>query len=139
MGLTWNKRNYFVDDRGWSIFDLFCLSDIPGQVNYSQLDPNVIKAFHLHRKQDDYVVCLEGKVKLIVAEEDWSGVSEVILDEFSPKTCHIPKNTWHGYKAFDKGAKILYYCTREYDGDFPDEERAPWYAIGKEIWDIQFK
>lgn len=135
----WTKRGYFADDRGWSIFDVFGDSDIDGQINLSRIDDKVVKAFHLHRKQDDYVMCVEGKVKLVVAAENWTGLQEIVLDERNPITVHIPKNHWHGYKGLDGGGKILYYCTKKYDGGEPDEERAPWDIHGKEIWDIQFK
>jgi dTDP-4-dehydrorhamnose 3,5-epimerase len=139
MKFSWNKKPYFADDRGWSIFDIFGGSDIQGQVNISRIDAGVVKAFHLHRRQDDYVICIEGKCKLIVANEDWTGLQQVVLDERNPGVFHIPAGSWHGYKGLDSGAKILYYCSNKYDGGNPDEERAPWDSYGKEIWDIEFK
>jgi dTDP-4-dehydrorhamnose 3,5-epimerase len=137
------KLQYFVDDRGYSLFDIFSdlreLDDVAGQINLSGLDSGVVKAFHLHKWQDDLVVCLKGRVMLITAAKDGSDVEKTILSEKSPQVIYIPAGRWHGYKALDDGTIILYHCTQQFDKDSPDENRAPWDMLGKEIWDIDFK
>jgi dTDP-4-dehydrorhamnose 3,5-epimerase-like enzyme len=108
-----------------------------GQINLSLLDQGVVKAFHRHQFQDDYVVCLKGKVRLCTFRNSMSDFDSKILSPLKPEVIHIPANTWHGYQALDKDTEILYYCTNKFNGQ--DEERLPWDINGVEIWDIDFK
>jgi dTDP-4-dehydrorhamnose 3,5-epimerase len=134
--------NNFVDDRGYSIFDLFPLEK--GQINYSELHPGIIKAFHRHQNQTDYWMCIEGDIMVNLVEKrktcSFDKVSKVILSSRKPQVLEIKPGIWHGYKTLgNKPAKLLYFVTKKYDSDKPDEARKNWDVFGKEIWDIENK
>lgn len=128
--------NNFVDDRGYSIFDVFPLKE--GQVNYSELDSSVIKAFHRHKLQTDYWCCIKGKV-LIVLVDDKGTITRKILSEKKPEVLEIKPNIWHGYRALNGNVSILYFCTKKYNKDIPDEERCEWTKFGLDLWNIENK
>jgi len=114
--------NYFIDDRGRSIFDVF--PDLPGQINVSVIEPGAVKAFHRHQKQEDWVTCLKGALKLVLYD-NVNGLNIHVLSEYKPAMIRIPVNTWHGYQALGgEPGTILYYCTQKFDGK--DEERCDW-------------
>lgn len=130
----YKELRYFVDDRGYSLFDIFPTAI--GQINLSKLDKGVVKAFHRHLLQDDFVLCISGRAKLVTANEDWSGVEETYLNPRNQKIVRIPHGKWHGYKALEEDTVILYYCTVRYNTEKPDELRSAWDSVGKEVWDI---
>jgi len=130
---------YFADDRGESLFDLFPETIGVGQVNVSRIDKGVVKAFHLHRNQNDYVICLSGRFRLLTAAEDGTDFNEHILSSRNPQVIEIDKDTYHGYQALEENSVILYYCDNRYDMDNPDEYRGSWEMFGKEVWDINYK
>lgn len=126
---------YFVDGRGYSMFDILPVAG-NGQVNLSKLDKGVVKAFHLHEHQEDYVICISGRAKLALANANFSDVEEIYLSPLDQKIVRIPPGIYHGYMALEEGTVILYYVTTRYDNKHPDEQRARWDSLGKEFWDI---
>ena len=130
----------FLDDRGFSLHDLFPFPEGMGQVNWSILVPGVVKAFHRHHKQWDHWVCLSGNAKVVLVREI-DGKPEIqtfFIGEGNPKLGSIPPGVLHGYTPIgNEPCGILYWVTQKYDGT--DEERAPWDTFGKEVWEVQFK
>jgi dTDP-4-dehydrorhamnose 3,5-epimerase-like enzyme len=57
MGLDKIELSTYVDDRGYSMFNIFPTSI--GQVNVTKLDKGAVKAFHLHKLQRDYVASVD--------------------------------------------------------------------------------
>ncbi|MEX2214395.1 MAG: hypothetical protein WD768_09725, partial [Phycisphaeraceae bacterium] len=54
----------FSDDRGWSIMNqMQGVMNTQGQINYSVMYPNVVKAWHRHAKQTDFWMGLNGNMK----------------------------------------------------------------------------
>lgn len=147
----------YSDDRGASLMSVFDhLPEIPGQVNASSMYPGVVKAWHRHRKQDDHWVVLHGMLKiglfntgdsvaraelrlagrrlgdeLVETLEIAAGAGRaVFLGERAMGSLRIPAGLWHGAVAVGgRPAMLLYYVTRRYDPQDPDEERADWDAF----------
>jgi dTDP-4-dehydrorhamnose 3,5-epimerase len=131
---------YFSDDRGDSLFDVFGdTAGISGQFNVSKIDKGVVKAFHFHKNQKDYVICLSGKLRLVTMDQNMRDFEEYILSPHNPCVIEIDAYTYHGYQSLEDNSVILYYCDNRFDPDNPDEDRLPWDVIGREIWDIGFK
>lgn len=128
--------NNFVDDRGYSIFDVFPLNK--GQINYSEIDQLELKAFHRHKHQTDYWVCVRGKI-LVNLVDDKGNITRGIMSGIKPELLKIPPKTWHGCKALSDDAALLYYVDKKYNPNKPDEERRDWDTYGEDIWEVEKK
>jgi len=103
------------------------------QVNISVSYPGVIRAWHRHsRGQIDYLCVVRGFLK-ICAYDDKEGsetigqLDEIILNGEKPQIVRIPGFYWHGTKCIgDEPSMVLYFVTKLYDYENPDEERGPW-------------
>lgn len=130
----------YLDDRGFSLHDIFPLNG--GQINYSELVPGVVKAFHRHQKQTDYWCVIRGNAKVVLVDER-SGKREIktyCVGEQNPQVIEIPPGVWHGYTPIgNQMAGMLYWVTERYNPASPDEERLSWDAYGAEVWQVQNK
>jgi dTDP-4-dehydrorhamnose 3,5-epimerase len=115
------------DDRAQRLLDV--VEHIDGQINVSYVNSTWhIVAWHRHKIQTDYWICLRGSFKVGLAapiDEDrgreccdvkWEYVSDKNF-----RVLRIPPGVWHGYKALEPGSIMLYYLTRKYDVN--DEEK----------------
>lgn len=105
-----------------------------GQVYITTAKPGVVKAWHMHKKQDDYFVCLVGKIRLALFDSrknspSYGRVDEFILDQNKPFVVKIPKNVYHGFKGMVKNTEsmVLNIPTRPYSSKDPDEYRIDAY------------
>ena len=102
-----------------------------GQSYVTTTYPGVVKAWHMHRKQDDNVVCVRGMIKLALydgREGSATGgeVMEIFLGEHRPLLAHIPREVYHGWKCVSEyEAYVVNMPTELYDYDEPDEYRLP--------------
>jgi dTDP-4-dehydrorhamnose 3,5-epimerase len=121
-----HKLQNFVDDRGWSLMNLFKGNLSGGQVNVSSIYSGVVKAWHRHHKQVDFWIPIRGTLKCAVYNPDKEIFSQFIFGEKNPGVLAIPKGSWHGMSTVgDEIATLLYYVTEEYNLEDPDEERLP--------------
>jgi dTDP-4-dehydrorhamnose 3,5-epimerase len=126
------------DERGF--FSEALRSDwLPGedeivQVNISFSYPGIIRAWHRHlRGQVDYFLVLNGAMKICAYDDredspDTKGkLVKVISSSHKPQVVRIPGIYWHGTKTISsEPSLLLYFTTRLYDYQNPDEERRPW-------------
>jgi len=138
-----------VDERGCLTELLRC--DEPmfkrfGQCYVALNYPGVIRAWHYHKKQDDYFVVVKGVAKVVLydAREDSptrGQVREFFLGENNPIMLRIPPGVMHGYKTVGvEPSLLLNFPTEAYNPDDPDEFRLPYDA--EEIpynWDLVMK
>lgn len=131
----------YADDRGWSIMNQFRgVLGPEGQINFSTQYPGIIKAWHRHRRQTDFWMCVRGHMKIGVHREEgdrqWLGV----IGEMRPTILIIPPLLWHGSATVGpEPACLLYYVTRAYDPADPDEERRPYDALPGFPWSVLHK
>ncbi len=97
------------------------------QANISISKAGVIRAWHRHAHgQLDYMVLLRGAVKFAY----WDGhrvydkVFEVPEGQPPRDLFLVDGAYWHGFKALTD-CTILYFTTRLYNYESPDEERKP--------------
>lgn len=103
------------------------------QANVSFSYPGIIRAWHRHlRGQVDYFLVLQGAMK-ICAYDDREGLPtkgklvEIIASSQKPQIVRILGIYWHGTKTISSEPSLLvYFTTRLYDHQNPDEERRPW-------------
>ncbi|MCL0048434.1 dTDP-4-dehydrorhamnose 3,5-epimerase family protein [Dehalococcoidia bacterium] len=104
------------------------------QANVSFSYPGIIRAWHRHlRGQVDYFLVLQGAMKICAYDDredspDTKGkLVEVISSSHKPQVVRIPGIYWHGTKTISNEPSLLvYFTTRLYDYQNPDEERRPW-------------
>ena len=112
-----------------------------GQCYLSTVQPGIVKAFHLHKKQTDRICCIKGNIKLVVAKPTLGGycdIKVIYLGERDPKIVKIGPDIWHGWTPIDdQEAFILNLPDRAYDYNHPDEWRTSydkWYD-----WEVRNK
>ncbi len=142
------------NDDGGSMTELGRLSegvhrDLAGfevrQVNYSEIEPGAIKAFHLHQRQTDvWFIPPTSKVLVVLADVRAGSPSEgatqrLVLGDGASRLVRIPPGVAHGARnlAAERG-QIIYFVDVQFDPDPSrcDEGRLPWDFLGAEIWDV---
>jgi len=104
------------------------------QANVSYSYPGIIRAWHRHaRGQVDYFLVLRGALKICAYDDRENSPAtrgklvEIIASSQKPQLVRIPGIYWHGTKAVSNESSLtIYFATRLYDYDDPDEERRPW-------------
>ncbi len=135
QGVATRQLSRIVDERGylaellrsdWDLFEQF------GQLYLTTARPGVIKAWHMHRKQTDYFVCIQGMVKLVLCDTRQDSpthrmVNEFFMGEENLLLVKIPPQVMHGFKAIGTSMAVMLNCPTEvYKYEAPDEYRLPY-------------
>lgn len=98
------------------------------QANFSISYPGIIRAWHRHlRGQTDYFIVLKGALKICAYDEETEELNEIISTGQDPQIVRVLGHYWHGFKVIsNETAWLLYFTTKLYDYDNPDEERRSW-------------
>lgn len=98
------------------------------QSNLSYSYPDVVRAWHMHlRGQVDYFLVLKGAVMICAYDEQTQRLVKVIATEDKYMMVRIPGHYYHGTKTISsKPSLIVYFTTKLYDYENPDEQRRPW-------------
>lgn len=98
------------------------------QANVSYSYPNIVRAWHKHvRGQIDYFLVLKGAMKICAYEEETGKMVEIIASGEKPTLVRIPGKYLHGTKTISNEPSLtVYFVTKLYDYQNPDEKRRPW-------------
>ena len=98
------------------------------QVNLSYSYPGIVRAWHRHlRGQVDYFLVLRGAMKICAYDDETRKMVEIVASEKKPSIVRIPGKYWHGTKTVSSEPSLtVYFVTRLYDYENPDEHRRPW-------------
>jgi len=122
------------DDRAQRLLNVFPV--INGQLNISYVNSTEhIVAWHRHRIQTDYWICLKGAFKVGIADELGNVTWEYLSDK-NFRVLEITPGFYHGYKALEPNSILMYYLTEKYNPD--DEFRAEVGSFG-EKWNTENK
>ena len=94
--------------------------------------PELIKAFHWHKRQWDYWDIVQGDARVVLVDlrhdSPTAGrIQSVMLGEHAPRMVAIPPLVAHGYQCLSLRDVILnYYVTEPYSAADPDEGRIAW-------------
>lgn len=133
-GVAIKNLRVVPDERGHLMEMLRCDDEVFekfGQAYITTTYPRVVKAWHMHRVQDDNVVCVRGMVKLVLFDNREGSptkgeLTELFLGEHRPVLVHIPRGVHHGWKCIsDRESYIVNMPTEPYDYENPDEDRLP--------------
>ena len=122
------------DERGWLMEIMRCDDDIFdtfGQVYLTTAYPNVVKAWHYHKKQTDNFTCIHGMMKVVLYDaregsKTRGNLMELFIGEKNPVLVAVPPGVYHGFKAIgDETAFFVSIPTLPYDYRDPDEYRLP--------------
>ena len=126
-----------ADDDGFKKF---------GQVYISTTYPGVVKAWHLHKVQEDNFCCVKGMVKLVLYDSRDDSptkgtVTEYFLGDHNPLLVRVPAGVYHGWKCISPDESIVVNIpTEPYNREAPDEYRAAWNTPDIPYsWDIVYK
>ena len=103
-----------------------------GQCYITACFPGVVKAWHMHREQEDNLMAVRGKIKLVLfdgrTDSPTNGeIVEFFTGERIPMVVKIPPGIYHGFTSLaGKTAMVLNLPTMPYDRAEPDEERLPY-------------
>lgn len=131
-GVRTKKLNLIPDERGRLMEILRNDEDIFqqfGQVYLTTTYPGVVKAWHFHKVQDDFITCVKGMLKLVLYDDrDGSKtkgeVNEFFIGDFNPLLVKVPKMVYHGWKCVSQEeALVVNVPTEPYDRAHPDEYR----------------
>jgi dTDP-4-dehydrorhamnose 3,5-epimerase len=116
------------------------------QVNYSEVDPGVIKAFHLHREQSDVWFVPPGDKMLLVLVDARAGSPtehaqrRLVLGDGHSRLVRIPPGVAHGVRNLGPArGRIIYFTDRHFSADpaETDEGRLPWDFLGADVWQVE--
>ena len=151
-GVEVHALRRFAEDGG-SMTELSRLSGgvpapFPGfvlaQLNYSTLQPSVIKGFHLHHRQTDiWFVPPEDRVVLVLVDvragsKTEKTVTKMMLGDGQSLLVRIPPGVAHGCRNLgDKPARIVYMTDVHFSAEpgVSDEGRFPWDFVGADVWE----
>jgi dTDP-4-dehydrorhamnose 3,5-epimerase len=134
QGVVTKQIKVVLDERGWLMEILRCDDEVFtmfGQVYLTTAYPEVVKAWHYHKKQTDNFTCVKGtmKVALYDAREQsptYQEINEFFIGEKNPLLITVPPFVYHGFKAVGgETAYMLSVPTLPYDYKNPDEYRLP--------------
>ncbi len=116
------------------------------QINFSVLEPQAIKAFHLHDRQTDvWYVPPSDKVLLVLADARAGSPTEgmvwrTVLGDGNSRLVRIPPGVAHGCKNLRPTApgQIIYFVDVQFSTDeHCDEGRLPWDHFGTAVWEVE--
>jgi dTDP-4-dehydrorhamnose 3,5-epimerase len=115
------------------------------QINFSEMEPGVIKAFHLHTRQTDvwYVPPSDRALVVLVDVRKGSrteGVCQrLMLGAGASRLLRIPPGVAHGVRNIGTATgRLVYFVDQHFTTDPAtcDEGRLPWDYVGSDIWEM---
>jgi len=155
-GVRVEELRYFSDDGGYFL-EVGRLSEEVGkidgfgdltvrQVNYSEVVPGVIKAFHVHPEQDE-IWFVPPTQRLVVVLWDVRKGSKTegermrfVAGAGKARMIYIPHGVAHGLSnPYANNAHMMYFVSHNFDTDVEktQEYRMKWDSLGEEIWGIE--
>jgi dTDP-4-dehydrorhamnose 3,5-epimerase len=115
------------------------------QVNYSEMAPGALKAFHLHQRQTDvWYVPPSDRLLIVLLDVRKRSRTEgmrmrFMLGNGSSRLLVIPPGVAHGARNLGTETGRIIYLTDVHFSAEPsacDEGRLPWDFAGADIWDM---
>ena len=90
------------------------------QISHSKINKNVLKGWHLHKKQHQWNYLLSGKIKLYLLDnrinsKTYKKKFTTLLDAKSNLLYFFPPNIGHAYKTLNKENHMIYATSGYYE------------------------
>ena len=95
------------------------------------LRANSLSAWHMHERQTDTIVVLNGSIRLVLFDDREESATRGHLNVFnlsrmSPAAISVPPGVWHGIQNLENTeSSFINYFDHPYDYAAPDEWRLP--------------
>jgi dTDP-4-dehydrorhamnose 3,5-epimerase len=107
-----------VDERGKVMHMLKCTDEHFekfGEIYFSTIHPNVIKAWHCHEKMTINYAVVSGNIKLVLYDdrqysETWAELQEIFIGQDNYCLVSVPPLVWNGFKAIGNTDAIVANC-----------------------------
>ena len=115
------------------------------QMNYSELESGVIKAFHLHGRQTDvwYVPPTDRMLVVLLDARQGSRTEgarmRLMLGNGASRLLRIPPGVAHGVRNVATATgRVIYFADVQFSAEPSqcDEGRLPWDYAGRDIWEV---
>jgi dTDP-4-dehydrorhamnose 3,5-epimerase len=115
------------------------------QVNYSELEPGALKAYHVHLRQTDvWYVPPSDRMLVVLLDVRQRSATEgtrmrVVLGHGRPRLLVIPPGVAHGVKNLaPTTGRIIYFSDVAFSPEPStcDEGRLPWDLGGADVWEL---
>jgi len=86
-----------------------------GEIYFSTINKNIVKAWHLHKEATLNYVCISGKIRLVLFDDrkksfTYGKYFEINLSPKSYFLITIPPLIWNGFKNLSKSTSIVANC-----------------------------
>jgi dTDP-4-dehydrorhamnose 3,5-epimerase-like enzyme len=148
------QEDDYEDEKRRAYIDFLGEADITStrwQINHSRLEKDVIKGFHLHKKQTDVWYVMDRSIVILFDlrphkdfhlenvsshfKRDLKSKAMKIITGDKPKLITIPPWVAHGIFSPYGPVNMIYFVNRFFDEN--DEFRISWDYLGEDIWEIQ--
>tara|TARA_B100001540_G_C15662105_1_gene576100 strand:- start:174 stop:623 length:450 start_codon:yes stop_codon:yes gene_type:complete len=99
-----------------------------GEMYFSNIKKNMIKAWKLHKKNTSLIFVVSGKVKFVFYYKNF--FYEIVLNKNKSNLLQIPPNIWFGFKGIDSNNVVCNFMNNLHS----DSE-----VLNKEINEMSFK
>jgi dTDP-4-dehydrorhamnose 3,5-epimerase len=87
-----------------------------GEIYFSYVNPNQVKAWHIHKKMTLNYVAAYGKIKLVLYDDRKKSstkgtIQEIILSNENHLLVSIPPMIWNGFCSADNNLAVLANCS----------------------------
>jgi dTDP-4-dehydrorhamnose 3,5-epimerase len=115
------------------------------QINYSELEPGAVKAFHVHARQTDvWYVPPSDRILMVLVDVRGGSPTEgarmrLVLGHGTSRLLRVPPGVAHGVKNIGLATgRIIYFVDEPFSPDpaHCDEGRLPWDYAGADVWDV---
>jgi dTDP-4-dehydrorhamnose 3,5-epimerase len=114
------------------------------QLSYSFMEPGAIKAWHLHRRQDDLwfvppnTRLLVGLLDVREGSSSYQVTMRLALGAGKARLLLIPRGVAHGVANVGRlPASLIYLTNQAFDPHDPDEHRLPYDLLGADFWTMR--
>jgi dTDP-4-dehydrorhamnose 3,5-epimerase len=158
-GIEQLKLNRFINERGLFIEIFRSRATHPGseplvsffdgvevaQANFSIVDlKSTVKGLHYHLDQTDIWFCPPGsKMKIVLWDLRKSSATSNVVQTIAAGgendlLVKIPPGVAHGYRPLGDRCALIYFVTRPFDPNHPDEYRVPWdHPRVVDLWEVE--
>ena len=91
------------------------------EVYFSEINPNEIKAWKMHKSMTCNLIVVHGEIKIVIQKKENDFIEEIVSKE-NHKMITIPPNYWFGFQCVSKETSLLANITNYEHSDFESEQ-----------------